>query len=150
MDAKLILEKLQNFASSTGHFDSVQGHESKSQPQIGDQINIDFMAGGITPATSGLNSVSLRWEVRARIYMNADSEPADAVDPALITVTLAFMTALCSQFKLYGEVRSIDVYGSEGEPLRAEPGYYEYNGDVMRTMDVFIPVILNDQMDLGA
>jgi hypothetical protein len=150
MDAKVILEKLQNFALKSGLFSSVQGHEPKSPPQLGDQITLAFMTGGITPATSGLKSVSLRWEVRARIFMNADSEPADDVDPTLVTVALQFMNALCGQFKLTGDVRSIDVYGSDGEPLRAEPGYYDYNGDTLRVMDIFIPILVNDQMDLGA
>jgi hypothetical protein len=119
-------------------------------PQIGDQVNIEFTGGSITTISSGLNSVSLRWEIRARIFTNADSEPADDVDPTVITAAMAFMIALCGQFMLTADTRAIDIFGSDGEGLRAEQGYYKYNEDVLRTMDIFIPVLLNDQMDLGA
>lgn len=153
IDAKAILKKLETFAHATGYFESVNGHEPKSAPTLFDQMNLSFWSGPIVPiSSSGLKSISYRWQIEARIFVSADSEPADDIDPAIITATFAFFGKLAEDFDLGqgGRVRCIDFYGSDGEPLSATPGYYEYDGNVVRTMDIVIPLLLNDVTDIGA
>jgi hypothetical protein len=150
-----IMSALQSHAAQTGYFTSVNGHEPKSA-HVRDAVNLSFWAGPIRPIlSSGLASVSYRWEVIGRIFMNASAEPADGIDPALVDATFSLLSSLAADFTLDSvltaqKTRCIDVYGSDGEPMSATPGYYDYGTDTMRCMDIVIPLLINDVTDLGA
>jgi hypothetical protein len=151
IDCKGIFDALESFALSSGYFSNVNGHEPRSSPQLEDQINLSFWSGPLAPVqASGLNSISYRWEITGRVFANADTEPADEVDPAIMTATASFLTSLAGGFSLAGRLRMIDFYGAHGEQLTATPGYYDYDGDTLRTVDIVIPLIINDVMPLGA
>ena len=150
INPRSILDRLQTLASNTGHFSNINGHEPKSAPVHQDQVNLAFWGGPITPvASSGLDSVSWRWQIEARIFMSAESDPADDIEPAVVAATFAFLEKLTLDWGLGDRVRQVDIYGSEGEGVSATPGYYEYDGSTIRSMDIVIPVILNDVTVLG-
>jgi hypothetical protein len=149
-DAAQILGDLEDHARRGGYFDVVNGHEPKSAPTIGAQVNVFFSSGPITPIqSSGLNSVSMRWEILARVFVSADSEPGDSIDPAVITATMSFLASLANAFSLNEQVRAVDFYGSDGEGLSAVPGYYDYDKITYRCMDLTIPVLINDVLPLS-
>jgi hypothetical protein len=157
INSAAIMNALETHALQLGHFSNVNGHEPKSPPQVRDQINLSFWAGVIQPVqSSGLQSLSYRWEIVGRVYMSADSEPADAIDPALVDVTFALLTSLAGDFTLDSSIggsqrtRCVDFLGMDGKPLEATPGYFDYDGATLRTMDIIIPLIINDVTDLGA
>lgn len=149
MDAKLILEKMASLGQETGLFGNVLMHEPKSAPAIAESVTLALIAGPLTPIeSSGLNSASLRWEVTGRIFKSALTEPADEIDPALVTTAQTYYAALCGAFTLGGLVRCIDIWGMDGDKLAATPGYMEQDKFVFRTMDLVIPLLLNDVLEL--
>lgn len=145
MDARGIFNALISHAMGTGVFAHVNGHEPKSAPTLADQINLALFGGPIRPVqSSGLASVSVRWEIAGRIYKNAFSEPADDVDPELAIAATTYLAELIGDYTLGGLVRHVDIFGSDGEPLEAVPGYMEQDRKIFRVMDLRIPVIIND------
>lgn len=147
IDATKIFSDLEGHAMRSGYFTNVNGHEPKSPAVLADQINLFFWSGPLQPVlSSGLNMISFRWEIIARTFTRADSEPGDAIDPAVVTATLAFVSSLAAAFSLNEQVRHVDFYGSDGEQLSATPGYYDYGDATYRCMDITIPLVINDVM----
>jgi hypothetical protein len=157
INSAAIMNALQTHALRTGYFTNVNGHEPKSAPQLRDQVALSFWAGPIRAIqASGLTSVSYRWDIIGRIYVSADSDPGDAIDPTVVDATVALLSSLAADFTLDSvlpagtpRMRCIDVLGMEGAPLGGEPGYYDYGEQTLRTMDILIPLLINDLTDLG-
>lgn len=145
-----IADELSSRAQRLGYFDNVQWHEPRSLPRLGSQINLAFWSEQLQAVqSSGLSSLSVRWEVTARVYVGPDSEPGDDIEPRLVEAGAALYAALSSGFSFGGRVRHVDFLGSDGEPLILTPGWYDYGNDnVVRTMDLSIPLIINDAFDL--
>jgi hypothetical protein len=128
-----------------GFFAVVLQHEPKSAPQIGEQVTFAYWLDAIRPVqSSGLNSVSVRVDFLARTYQNALTEPADAIDPALMITLDRVLELLCGDFQLGGNARYIDILGSDGEPLRATTGYITQDSKIFRTVDISFGVVVND------
>lgn len=157
INSAAILNALQTHALRTGYFANVNGHEPKSPPQVRDQVTLSFWAGPLRVIeSSGLTSASYRWDIIGRIYANASTEPGDSLDPTVMDATFAFLTSLAADFTLdsvlpagVSRLRAIDFQGSDGEPVNATPGYYDYEGTTYRTMDLVIGLLINDVTDYG-
>jgi hypothetical protein len=149
IDSKGIFEAMQSMGQETGLFNTVLTHEPKSPPVLDGRPTLALFAGMVTPIqSSGLNSVCLRWQVNGRVYMNGFSEPADAIDPEVVSATSLYIAALAGGFTLGGLIRCIDFYGSDGEPLKAESGYLEMDKKIYRCMELEIPLLINDVWEL--
>jgi hypothetical protein len=149
-DFTAIFNALETYALGLGIFGAVNGHEPKSPPAFGDALVLMFSAGELRPILrSGLNSVSYRLEILGRIY-RLDKIGSDAVEPEILGATTALFTSLAGGFTLGGLIRHVDIYGSDGAQLSAVPGYLEQGDDKFRTVDLVIPLIINDVMTLGA
>lgn len=151
MDAKAIMDKLISLGMETGLFANVNGHEPQSAPSIQGDMTLALVAGPITTIeSSGLNVASLRWEITGRIFTSAQSKPADDIDPNVVTASVAYLTSLAGAFTLGGLVRCVDIWGMDGDKLSATPGYLEQDKMVFRTMDLIIPLLINDVLELTA
>jgi hypothetical protein len=112
-------------------------------------MTLSFWSNGIRPIlSSGLNSASMRWELNGRIYKADQTQPREDIDPEVISATLSFLGSLTGGFSLGGLIRCVDVFGSDGEGLSGEPGWYEIDDAKYRTMDIRIPLLINDVLDL--
>lgn len=150
LDGAGIFSALESHALRLGIFAAVNGHEPKSAPAFGDGIVLTLSLGNFHPIlSSGLNSLSYRIEVLGRIY-RTDAIGSDAVEPEVLSVALAFFTSLSGGFSLGGLIRCVDVLGSDGEQMSAEPGYLKIGDESFRTVDLLIPLLVNDVMTLGA
>ena len=143
-DFNAILDVPRSHAMASGVFESVEGHEPKNAPQNGItaatwvQRIIPLPGGSGLAATSGLLTLFFR------IYQNFLSEPADGIDPALLTATDVMMTALSGDYQLGGTVRNIDLLGQFSDGLSAQAGYLNQDSKLFRVMDITIPVVIND------
>lgn len=148
MDPEAILRAMQSVGQGLGVFDSVLTHEPKSAPALSAPV-LAIWAGVVTPIqSSGLSSVSLRFMVQGRVFMNGFAEPADNIDPEVVLTTSRYIGALAGQFSLGGLIRCIDFFGSDGEPLKAESGYLEMDKKIYRCMELEIPLLINDAWEL--
>lgn len=146
-----IISAIMTKGQSLGIFDSVQGHEPKSAPNAYG-LHLTMHAASMTPIpeVSGQGAISVRVEFQLRILTNMLAEPQDGIEPEVMGAAGALMSTLADGFTLGGEAMAVDLLGAYGEGLRATAGYMTIGGGqsdrgtMFRTMDVFVPVILDD------
>jgi len=150
VDGTAIFQALESHALKLGIFGAVNGHEPKSVPTFGESMVLSFNLGSFHPIlSSGLKSLSYRIEVLGRIY-RTDLVGSDTVEPEILSAALALFTSISGGFTLGGLIRCVDVLGMDGEMMNAEPGYLKLGDETFRTVDLMIPLLVNDVMDLGA
>lgn len=144
MNIRGILDALISHAKASGLFETVNGHEPASAPGHG--LHAAVWVDSIGPAdSSGLQATTGLLVFNVRIYTSVRSEPADAIDPALVDAVDALMTAYSGDFDLGEQVRCVDLLGQAGTPLSARAGYLEMDdGAVFRVMTLTVPVLVND------
>lgn len=144
MNIQAIFDAVQSHALATGLFDRVNTAEPKAAPGTGLTCSIWFSSIAPVPRRSGLAATSARLALSVRVYGSMLAEPADAIDPALVTVVDALITAYQGDFDLNGTVAEVDVLGAYGEGLTGTGGYLEIDGKLMRVVTINLPVIVND------
>lgn len=144
LDITSIMNALLSHALASGVFERVSGHELIGAPGSG--ITGALWPQRIRPFTagSGLAITSARVEFTLRIYSSALQQPADGIDPAVVTAADALFTAYGGDFELGGTARDVDVLGQGGEPLSATAGWLQMAESTYRVMDLLIPVIVSD------
>lgn len=132
-------------AQALGLFGQVLGHEPVSAPGSG--LTYAMWVGPVRtiPGRSGLASVSVRLELRGRVFLPADTEPMDDVDTAVTGAVNALMREYCGDFTLGGTVADIDILGMYGTGLSSETGYTSFSGGTTyRVATLTIPLVIND------
>jgi hypothetical protein len=144
LGASAIVNAVISHAMASGLFDRVQGHEPKGAPGTG--VTAAVWADSITQngAASGLATSSARVVLKVRLYTSMTSEPADAIDPALLDAVDVLMAAYSGDFTLGALVRNVDLLGAHGPGLGAQAGYINVSGQMMRVYDITLPMICND------
>jgi hypothetical protein len=138
-----ILDGVVSHAMASGHFEQVNGHEPANAPSLG--LTAAVWTDSIQAIrSSGLASTSAVLVFNVRIYTSVQSEPADAIDPNLITAVDDLCAAYIDGFTFDGLVRSIDVLGQHSQGLLVRAGYVQQSGAVFRVMTITLPVIVND------
>lgn len=131
-------------AQALGLFGQVLGHEPVSAPGSG--LTYAMWVGPVRtiPARSGLASVSVRLELRGRVFLPADTEPMDDVDTAVTDAVNALMREYCGDFTLGGTVAEVDLLGAYGPGLSSDTGYTSFaGGTTYRVATLTIPLIIN-------
>lgn len=139
-----IWDAVVSHADTLGIFERVIKHEPRNAPGLG--LTCAIFAGpfGPVPAASGLSLASARVAFVARVYNPALQQPYDDIDPVSVDAAAQLMGAYAGAFTLGGLVRNVDVFGAAGPALGAAPGYINQDGKLFRTMDVTLPMIVND------
>jgi len=150
MDVEGIFAFLISLALASGKFEVVKGSEFKNAP--GNGVTGAFWFTALKPLAedSGLAATSMRFVLTMRIYMPAVSEPSDDIDPQMIAAASAMLAAITGGFTLGGLVRNVDLLGEFGDPLEALPGWLTFGQAKLRTVDITIPMILNNVYDQAA
>lgn len=132
-------------AQSLGLFGNVLGHEPVSAPGSGLTCAVWVSRVAPVPAGSGVAAGTGRLELMGRVFMPADTEPADDVDIAVTGAVDALLTALFADFTLGDTIRNVDLLGAHGTPLSAGFGYTSFaGGTTYRVATLTIPLIIND------
>lgn len=136
--------RLSSHAGASGKFDKVQSFEPKSAPGNGLTYAIFVSALQPVPRTSGLAATSARLEFTGRIFRPFKTVPEDLIDPNVAGAVGYLISAYSSDFMLGDEIDQIDLLGAYGTPLGARAGYITLGQTTFRTMDIVIPLIIND------
>lgn len=145
-----LISAVTTFASTSGHFDAVQGHEPKSAPGSGLTFAVFLSDLRPVPAASGLAYTAARVELTGRIYKPFNSQPEDLIDPRVAEAADDLFEALSGDFDLGGTARNVDLLGAHGTALSARAGYQTIDRNVYRVLDITIPIIVNDAWAQGA
>lgn len=142
LDFRTIRGALIDHALTSGLLDSVNAHAPDVIPGTGVHATVEFVR--MKPAASGLASTSLLIVFAVSVYLNIEQEPADDIDPRAVDVADALFAAYIGDFELGGNVRCIDVRGSEGTELTADAGYVDLGEVKARAIVITVPIIVND------
>lgn len=143
LDIRGILDAVVSHAMASGHFERVNEHEPANAPSHG--LTAAVWSDQVQPVrSSGLASTTVQLVFNVRIYTSIQSEPADAIDPNMLTAVDDLCAAYIGDFTLGGLVRQVDVFGAHGQPLLVRAGYIQQSGAVFRVMTITLPVIVND------
>jgi len=141
--------KVTSALKAMGIFKSVQKVEPKGAPDTG--LTCAVFLNTISPAaaTSGLSKVSGVYVYTIRLYTNMLQEPAEMIDEILAKVIDKIFDTLAGDFDLGDSVKNIDIFGEYGAPLQAKAGYVEVDKVMYRSVDITLPLVINDTWDLG-
>lgn len=145
IDIAGIFDAAQSHALATGLFEQVNLHEPDSPPRTG--LTAGLWVDGVAPIAlrSGLAATSCRVLLKLTIYLNADNQDRDAVDPAILGAVDVMMGAYTGDFDLNSTISEIDLLGQYGIVLGAQAGYVKDGvGRILRVMTLSIPCIIND------
>jgi hypothetical protein len=144
LGAAAIIQAAIDHLLTTGLFESVQGHESLSAPANG--LAADVWLGPVrpAPANSGLAETSAILTLMARIYINANTQPADVIETSIADAVDTLMTAYSGDFTYGGLIAYVDLLGANGTQLFADPGYVTIGGVFYRCMTITIPCVIDD------
>jgi len=141
------VDAVTSLAGKLGLFDVVIAHEPKAAPAA-TGLTCATWGSDIRPVqSSGQASVSIRLELRTRIYLSMLADPQDGIDALVLDAGSAVMNELCGGFSLAGRARGVDLFGADGEGLRGQMGYLNQDGKLFRVMDIFVPIVINDLWD---
>jgi hypothetical protein len=144
LNTAAVMQALADYLLVTGRFERVNQHEPKNTPVSG--LNAALWANTIAPVQqySGLSTTSARIEFTLRIY-SGNAANGDEIDPHVIDAVDDIMSRISADFDVSGLVNHVDLLGETGAPLSAKTGYLPVDADnVLRIVDITIPVIIND------
>lgn len=146
LDFRGIRDRLVSHALATGSFDSVNAHAPDAVPGTGVHAVVEFsrMKRARGRAGSGLAAASMLVVLTVSVYLSLDQEPADDIDPRAVEAADALYAAYIADFELGGNVRCVDVGGSQGVEMDAAAGYARVGGVEVRAVTLTVPVIVND------
>lgn len=144
LDIRTILDAVESHALASGYFAQVNGHEPKSPPVSGITCAVWVEQIGPARGSSGLTSTSARLALFVRLYSSMVQQPADAIDPDLMTALDTLMAAYSGDFTLGGLIRHVDLLGAYGDPLGARAGYLAEAGAEYRVFTITLPLIVSN------
>jgi hypothetical protein len=137
---KALMQAVQSHAQQLGVFrGGVALHAPISTPP--NDLAAWITLGPVAPViSSGVAAVSIQVTLLIHLTMSLNTRPLDDVDAALLGAAAVLMNAYATSFTLGGLVREVDIFGG----MKAEPGYLLYEGNPMRTVEIALPMIVND------
>jgi len=137
--ALALFQAIQSMAQQTGLFQGeVIIHDPWNAP--GSRINCSISLGAVRPVpSSGLASVSGQITLIVRVWSSLLQIPQDNVDPEVLAAACTLMGQFAGGFTLGGTVRDIDLFG-----MSAVPSYVEIEGKEYRSVEITLPIVIND------
>jgi hypothetical protein len=142
-----LMSQVESMALATGLFSSVAGHEPVNPPQLGLTAGLFLSDIGPAKGLSGLVATAARLVFTLRIILpTSGDDPAqlDSIDPSIATATAIVIGAVSAAFTLGGEVFEADLLGRYGAALAGKAGWARIGEQMIRVMDITIPLILDN------
>ena len=134
---------------SGGRFVSVELGQPSAIAR-GTKMSAAIWLESIQVGTVFLGVVDKVYEVAVRIYRDMLAEPQEQGEFDLALTVQDIGSDLLGDFDLGASVRNIDAGGIYGTPLGAQWGYTSVAGVMFRSVDITVPIIVNDTVALTA
>lgn len=138
-----MLDELRSLCRRSAGFEVVLPHEPRKPPVSGFSVGAWLNAMDPVPRRSGLAATSLRIEFNVRIYLPMSGKPEQIDTETARRVDLIF-SALHNPITLTANDHEIDWLGAYGETVRARSGWLTIENALVRIMDIFVPIIVNN------
>ena len=143
------MQTIQSHLMSGGAFVSVElGQPSAVAP--GQRITAAIWIERIQVGNVFLGVVDKIYEVNIRLYRDMLAEPQEQGELDLALTVQDIGSDLLGDFDLGATVRNIDAGGIYGTPMSARWGYTSVANVMFRSVDITVPIIVNDAIALTA
>ena len=82
--------------------------------------------------------------VNVRLYEDMKAEPQEDIEFRMAKAVSEITSDFIADYTLGTEVRHIDIGGINGTPMSAEWGYTDLGGLMYRTVDITVPLTVDD------
>ena len=137
--AKALFEAIRSYAQELGIFQAAETHDPWNAP--GNRLFCSITLGPVRPVAvaSGLAAVSGQVTLLVRVWSGAEQKPLDNIDPEVLSAVCSLMGAFAGGFTLAGTVRNIDLFA-----MSAQPAYVDFEGKPFRTVEISLPILIDD------
>lgn len=144
---KATLDAISSHISKTGYVNDVRIGEPVSPPDATDKMHAAiYMANAGVVALTLTNTIELHMAT-VRLYRRAAFGQGDDAGQVEADVALAvsqISSNLIGEFDLGSTVRNIDIAGQYGQAINATWGYVTLGNTVFRTVDLAVPLVVDD------
>jgi hypothetical protein len=138
-DADALFSAIRSYAKQLGLSGVVIGHDPENAPPPAG-ISCSVMLGPVKPIlSSGLDAVSGEITLVVHIWNFAQKRPLDDIDPSVLAAACQMIGKLAGGFTLGGTVRDVNLFA-----ITTAPGYVNFQEKQFRTMQINVPIEIND------
>jgi hypothetical protein len=150
---KATLDAISSHIARTGYVNDVRIGEPVSPPDA-----IDKMHAAIYMASAGVVSLTLSTTIEVhsvvvRLYRRAafgQGDDAGQVEAEMALAVSQVTSNLVGEFDLGATMRNIDIAGQYGQSLSATWGYVTIGNTVFRTVDLAVPLVVDESATQAA
>ena len=137
----------------TGYVNDVRIGEPVSPPDAIDKMHAAIMMQNVSVVELTLSNTVELHMVQLRLYRRAafgEGDDAGDVEQEMAIAVSQVTSNLIGEFDLGGTLRNIDIAGQFGAGLTATWGYITIGSTVFRTVDISVPLIVDDSATQAA
>ena len=150
---KATLDAISSHIARTGYVNDVRIGEPVSPPDA-----IEKMHAAIYMASAGVVSLTLSTTIEVhsvvvRLYRRAafgQGDDAGQVEAEMALAVSQVTSNLVGEFDLGATMRNIDIAGQYGQSLSATWGYITIGNTVFRTVDLTVPLVVDESATQAA
>jgi hypothetical protein len=150
---KSTLDAIASHISSTGYAGDVRIGEPVAPPDATDKVHAAiYMTSASVVALTLTNTIEVHL-VTVRLYRRAafgQGDDAGEVEAGMARAVSQISSNLIGEFDLGGTTRNIDVGGQYGQSISATWGYVTLGSTVFRTVDLAVPLVVDDSATQAA
>ena len=148
-DIKTTLETVEDWFTKSGYFRKVQIGEPKEPPS--EDYTAALYMDSVTVAKVYLNGGTQEiHQVVLRVYRDMLAEPQADIELQLAKLVESVSADVLGDFDLGATILAVDVAGIHGTPYSVRWGYVTIGGKMCRTVDITIPLIVDDSITVAA
>tara|TARA_R110000751_G_scaffold144178_1_gene247767 strand:+ start:157 stop:624 length:468 start_codon:yes stop_codon:yes gene_type:complete len=150
---KATLDAISSHIARTGYVNDVRIGEPVAPPDA-----VDKMHAAIYMASAGVVSLTLSTTIEVhsvvvRLYRRAafgQGDDAGQVETEMALAVSQVTSNLVGEFDLGATMRNIDIAGQYGQSLSATWGYITIGNTVFRTVDLTVPLVVDESATQAA
>tara|TARA_R110002020_G_scaffold142846_2_gene315059 strand:- start:435 stop:902 length:468 start_codon:yes stop_codon:yes gene_type:complete len=150
---KATLEAIASHVSRSGYVNDTMIGEPTSPPEAVDKMMAAVMMNGATIAELTLTNTVEVHTVTVRFYRRAafgEGDDAGEVETEVALAVSEIASNLIGEYDLGATIRNIDVAGQYGGGMSATWGYINISGTIYRTVDLTVPLVVDDSATQAA
>ena len=144
------LDRIVTYLQGDGGISSAQAGDPKAPPVGVTRVFASVIMRSTSIVALTLNGTIELHVILIRLYRDMLAEPQKSIEIDLATAAQRIQADIAGEYDLGGSIRSVDVGGSYGEPLRTDWGYVTISNTMYRIVDITVPLLVDDSAVLVA
>ena len=145
---KATIQAVHSYLLSSGYVTEAQVGEPKAPPKTG--LAAAVYMNRVSVASLTLSKTIELHVLTLRLYRDMLVEPLDEIEFTLAEAVSKIMEDLLGEYDLGATIRHVDAGGIYGTSVGATWGYIDVGGTLFRTVDITLPLVVDDSATLAA